>query len=191
MKKYINIITLILITLSGYSQVYKTEIFTVEYDQKLEQPLWVEYVVKCPNGKASRQGMDFWKPKGINTSDNDDYKNNIYDKGHLAPAAAFSCDKETLLKTFSYINSALQHEGLNRGQWSKLESFERAAANFFNVDVEVRVDVLFEGKLTVLPTGATIPSGFRKSIKIGNVTRVFEFPNKSTTGTKWIEYIIK
>ena len=191
MKKYINIITFILITLSGYSQVYKTEIFTVEYDQKLEQPLWVEYVVKCPNGKASRQGMDFWKPKGINTSDNDDYKNNIYDKGHLAPAAAFSCDKETLLKTFSYINSALQHEGLNRGQWSKLESFERAAANFFNVDVEVRVDVLFEGKLIVLPTGATVPSGFRKSIKIGNVTRVFEFPNKSTTGTKWIEYIIK
>lgn len=191
MKKYINIVTLILITLSGYSQVYKTEIFTVEYDQKLEQPLWVEYVVKCPNGKASRQGMDFWKPKGINTSDNDDYKNNIYDKGHLAPAAAFSCDKETLLKTFSYINSALQHEGLNRGQWSKLESFERAAANFFNVDVEVRVDVLFEGELIVLTTGATVPSGFRKSIKIGNVTRVFEFPNKSTTGTKWIEYIIK
>jgi len=191
MKKYINIITLILITLSGYSQVYKTEIFTVEYDQKLEQPLWVEYVVKCPNGKASRQGMDFWKPKGINTSDNDDYKNNIYDKGHLAPAAAFSCDKETLLKTFSYINSALQHEGLNRGQWSKLESFERAAANFFNVDVEVRVDVLFEGELIVLPTGATVPSGFRKSITIGNKTRVFEFPNIDTKGTKWIDYIIK
>ena len=133
--------------------------------------------------------MDFWVPEGINTSDDEDYKNNVWDKGHLAPAAAFSCDEETLLKTFSYLNSALQHEGLNRGQWSRLESFERAAANFFGKEVKVRVDVLFEGKLKVLSSGATIPSGFRKTITIGDVTRVFEFPNRDTKGTNWIDYI--
>ena len=185
MKKLI----IFLLPVLSFSQVIQTDIFTVEYDQQKEQPLWVEYTVECPNGQASRQGMDFWVPEGINTSDDEDYKNNVWDKGHLAPAAAFSCDEETLLKTFSYLNSALQHEGLNRGQWSRLESFERAAANFFGKEVKVRVDVLFEGKLEVLLTGATIPSGFRKTITIGDVTRVFEFPNRDTKGTNWIDYI--
>lgn len=184
MKKFL----LLLLPAFSFAQVIETDIFTIEYDQKLEQPLWVEYTVKCPAGTASRQGMDFWVPEGIHTSDDEDYKDNIWDKGHLAPAAAFSCDKETLYKTFSYLNSALQHEGLNRGQWSRLEAFERDAANFFGKEVKVRVDVLFEGKLEVLPTGATVPSGFRKTITVGDVTRVFEFPNANTTGTDWIDY---
>ena len=180
---------LVLIPFLGFGQVIDTGIFTVEYDQQRQQPLWVEYTVICPNGTASREGMNFWEPDMIITSDDEDYVDNIYDKGHLAPAAAFSCNPEMLYKTFSYLNSALQHQGLNRGQWSKLESFERAAANFFNEDVVVRVEVLFEGEETVLPTGATIPSGFRKTITIGDKTRVFEFPNIDTKGTKWIDYL--
>tara|TARA_R110000851_G_scaffold150830_2_gene291733 strand:+ start:310 stop:882 length:573 start_codon:yes stop_codon:yes gene_type:complete len=189
--KNLIIILLMLTSISSIGQVIVTDIFTVEYDQQRQQPLWVEYTVICPNGGASREGMNFWEPDMIITSDDEDYKDNIYDKGHLAPAATFSCNVGMLYETFSYLNSALQHQGLNRGQWSKLESFERAAANFFNVDVKVRVDVLFEGEEIVLPTGATIPSGFRKTITIGNKTRVFEFPNKDTKGTKWIDYIIK
>ena len=181
----------ILSSTTANAQIIKTDIFTVEYDQQRQQPLWVEYTVMCPNGGASREGMNFWEPDMIITSDDEDYKDNIYDKGHLAPAASFSCSEGMLYETFSYLNSALQHQGLNRGQWSRLESFERSAANFFNVDVKVRVDVLFEGEEIVLPTGATIPSGFRKTITIGNKIRVFEFPNTDTKGTKWIDYIIK
>tara|TARA_R110001599_G_scaffold28412_1_gene98200 strand:- start:1476 stop:2078 length:603 start_codon:yes stop_codon:yes gene_type:complete len=181
----------ILSSTTANAQIIKTDIFTVEYDQQRQQPLWVEYTVMCPNGGASREGMNFWEPDMIITSDDEDYKDNIYDKGHLAPAASFSCSRGMLYETFSYLNSALQHQGLNRGQWSRLEAFERSAANFFNVDVKVRVDVLFEGEEIVLPTGATIPSGFRKTITIGNKVRVFEFPNIDTKGTKWIDYIIK
>jgi endonuclease G, mitochondrial len=189
-KKLLTLILLFTFLISK-GQIIKTDIFTVEYDQNLEQPLWLEYTIKCPNGNTPRHGMNFWKPKDIHTSDDEDYKNNIYDKGHLAPAASFSCNKTMLYNTFTYLNSALQHEGLNRGQWSKLEAFERAASNFFNSDVKVRVDVLFEGKLIVLSSGATIPSGFRKTITIGDITRVFEFPNIDTKGTNWIDYRIK
>ena len=182
---------LLFINILTYGQVIKTDIFTVNYSEKYEQPLWLKYKIQCPNGHAERTGMNFWVPKGVKTSDNADYIDNIYDKGHLAPAAAFNCDKETLLKTFSYLNSALQHEGLNRGQWARLESFERSLANFFSQEVQVRVDVLFEGKLKKVKGGATIPSGFRKTIKMGNITKVFEFPNDNTTGTNWIEYLVK
>ena len=191
MNKIKFLIILLLVNTINYSQVIKTDIFTVNYSEKYEQPLWLEYTIQCPNGHAERTGMNFWVPKGVKTSDDADYTNNIYDKGHLAPAAAFNCDKETLLKTFSYLNSALQHEGLNRGQWARLESFERSLVNFFDQEVKVRVDVLFEGKLQKVKGGATIPSGFKKTITIGNITKVFEFPNTDTKGTNWIEYLKK
>ena len=170
------------------SVIIQTEIFKVEYNEVLEQPMWVEYTVQCPNGDASRKGLDFWEPKGVHTSDDDDYSNNIWDKGHLAPAAAFNCSKEMLKKTFSYLNSALQHESLNRGIWNRLEGFERNLANFY--EVEVRIDVLFEGHCEVLPSGATIPSGFRKTIMWDGRREVFLFPNSNTKGTDWKDYHI-
>lgn len=180
---------LILLPTFSFGQVIKTDIFTVEYDQNLEQPLWVEYTVLCPNGDEDRTGLNFYTVQGIHTSDDDDYSNNIWDKGHIAPAAAFNCDRETLKKTFSYLNSALQHQGLNRGVWRVLEEFERNLANLY--EVKVRVDILFEGNLTVLPTGATVPSGFKKTIYWDDRQLVLIFPNIDTKGTHWNDYIIK
>ena len=170
------------------SVIVQTEIFKVEYNEVLEQPMWVEYTVQCPNGDASRKGLDFWEPKGVHTSDDDDYSNNIWDKGHLAPAAAFNCSKEMLKKTFSYLNSALQHESLNRGIWNRLEGFERNLANFY--EVKVRIEVLFEGHCEVLPSGATIPSGFKKMIMWDGRVETFIFPNSDTKGTDWQDYHI-
>ena len=170
------------------SVIIQTEIFKVEYNEVLEQPMWVEYTIKCPNGDASRKGLDFWEPEGVHTSDDDDYSNNIWDKGHLAPAAAFNCSKEMLKKTFSYLNSSLQHESLNRGIWNRLEGFERNLANFY--EVKVRIEVLFEGHCEVLPSGATIPSGFKKMIMWDGRVETFIFPNSDTKGTDWQDYHI-
>ena len=83
-----------------------TDIFSVRYSSKLEQPLFLTYTVLCPNGDASRSGLDFRRYEGVHTSDNEDYRNNEWDKGHLAPAAAFNCDRDMLKQTFTYINCA-------------------------------------------------------------------------------------
>ena len=101
-----------------------TALFTVDYDESLEQPIKLSYTVECAAGTASRHGLNFWKVEGYHTSDNDDYKDNPYDKGHLAPAAAFNCTRDMVKATFSYLNCALQHEGLNRGPWKELEEVE-------------------------------------------------------------------
>ena len=169
LKNKVNLVILLLFTISVYSQNRTKVEFNIDglykgvYSEVLQQPLWVEYIVKCPNGQADRKGMNFTVPSNIKTSDDLDYVNNIYDKGHLAPAAAFSCNSKMLSKTFSYLNSALQHQGLNRGQWSQLESFERDLANFYTVRVHIKV--LFQGKERKLKTGAVIPSGFIKTLK--------------------------
>jgi endonuclease G len=189
-----QILLTILLLLSLNSSIFgqrivQTDIFRVSYSVEKEQPLWVEYTVLCPNGDASRSGMDFWEPDGIHTSDDEDYENNVWDKGHLAPAAAFNCNKEMLRKTFNYLNSALQHQSLNRGIWNRLEAFERDLANFYTV--EVRVDVIFDENSQRLATGAVVPSFFKKTMKWDDKTAEFLFPNIDTSGTDWIDYLQK
>tara|TARA_R110002153_G_scaffold108646_1_gene249238 strand:+ start:500 stop:1093 length:594 start_codon:yes stop_codon:yes gene_type:complete len=186
------LIILLLLTTATYCQTRDRVAFNIdglyrgEYSEVLEQPLWVEYTVKCSTSKVERKGMNFIVPTDIKTSDDYDYIDNIYDKGHLAPAAAFACNEVSLRKTFSYLNSALQHQGLNRGQWSRLEAFERDLSNFY--EVKVKIIVLFKSNPKKLPSGATIPSGFRKIIKFAGKVVVFEFPNMDTKGTNWIDY---
>ena len=190
MKKLLLIFTLILpLTVFGQEiKIVETDLFNIGYSEQLQQPVWAEYTVKCPNGTAKRTGMDFYEDKEIFTSDDDDYSNNVWDKGHMAPAAAFSCTREMLRETFTFLNSALQHQSLNRGVWNRLEAFERDLANFYEVNVYIAV--IFDENSEVLPSGATVPSGFRKTIYFDDNTVVFEFPNEKISGKRWIDFKI-
>ena len=189
-------ITLIFLSLFLVNTLYSQEIrniitntFIVKYSEELEQPLYVFYNVLCPNGEASRNGLDFKNYEGVHTSNNEDYVDNIWDKGHLAPAAAFNCDRETLKSTFSYLNCALQHQSLNRGPWRELEEFERNLAKIYD-KVNVSVECHFSQSSTKLPTGATVPDGFTKIIEWDGREECFYFPNDDVKGINWIEFRI-
>ena len=196
MKIFLNVL-LTVISLSMYGQnsvidndTIHTDLFDVVYSEKLEQPLWITYKVLCPMGTQSRSGLNFYTNDSIHTSNNEDYKDNIWDKGHLAPASAFNCDRETLKKTFTYLNCVLQHEGLNRGPWKELERFEVGLSKIFE-SVIVEIKVCFEGELGVVSGGATIPSGFKKTIKFDNKEIIFYFPNVDVSGKDWGHFKIK
>lgn len=164
-------------------------IYTVRYSEALEQPLSVEYKVLCPDGSASRKGMDFYKNDSVHTSDNADYKANVWDKGHMAPAAAFNCTKEMLKKTFSYLNCALQHQDLNRVHWRLLEAYERDLAKEGEVFIAITVHYV---NSIVLPTGATVPSGFTKKIFLnGELHSCYYFPNEKPTKKTFRDYEIE
>ena len=167
----------------------KTEIFTVHYSEVYQQPLNIEYTVLCPNGTASRKGMDFYTNDTIITSDNADYENNIYDKGHLAPAADFTCNTHILHQTFSYLNCALQDQYLNRGTWRLLEVYERELA-IKNPGTKVEIVLEFKNA-TKLPTGATVPSGFYKRITSGGKVYMYYFPNVKPVSSKYSDFEIK
>lgn len=194
MKKNLLLIILLVLTLSLSAQlrdsVYiKTDIYECVYSEVLEQPKFVRYTVLCPDGKASRKGMDFYTDKEVKTSDNADYAHNVYDKGHMAPAADFNCTKEMLYKTFSYLNCALQHEGLNRVTWRLLEVKERELASKYNVVVEIRC--VFDTNSIKLPTGATVPKGFYKTIYANNEIYRYYFDNSKPTSSDPEKYRIK
>ena len=192
MKKITLLFNLLLSFTTLWSQNEKnivTDIFIVKYSETLEQPTFIFYEVKCPNGNQSRSGLNFKKYEGVHTSDNDDYVDNIWDKGHLAPAAAFNCDLETLKKTFSFLNCALQHQSLNRGPWRELEEFERNLSKIFD-KVFVEITCHFSKNSLVLPTGATVPDGFSKNITFNNTIECFYFPNSDVSGIDWSEFRI-
>ena len=169
----------------------KTPIYEVVYNEKLEQPTKIQYTVQCPNGTASRAGMDFYTNDSIKTSDADDYVNNVYDKGHLAPAADLNCTKEILYQTFSYLNCALQNQYLNRGVWRMLEEHERELARTENVTVTITL--VFDKNSIVLPTGATVPNGFYKTIYSEKTKKTIKyyFANENPTKPKYTDYLIK
>jgi DNA/RNA endonuclease G (NUC1) len=194
--KNILLLLLTLTTFTSFSQVLrdsiyiKTDIFEVIYSEVLEQPKFVKYIVKCPNGTASRTGMDFYTCDSIKTSDNKDYEKNMWDKGHMSPGADFNCDKQTLFKTFTYLNCSLQQENLNRTTWRLLEVRERELAKTNKV-VVVEIRCIFGPKSIKLPSGATVPTAYRKTIKYNKVTEVYYFKNEKPLSTDFAKYKVK
>lgn len=180
---------------AAYSQLrdsvlIKRDIFTVMYSETLEQPLWVKYRANPIKKVADRKGMDFYKEKEYITSDNGDYKGTPYDKGHMAPAAHFTDSKERLRETFSYLNSALQRDRLNRGEWRLLEAEERKWADVQPLEVHIKVE--FDTQPKKVEGGASIPKGFTKTVRFtkGDSVHIYYFPNE-VPDKKWREYRIK
>jgi endonuclease G len=198
MNKIRNLITIVLLILPTllFSQKLRDKvhinagIYEVIYSEVLEQPLWVKYVVKCPNGDASRKGMDFYTVDSVKTSDPFDYYNNEYDKGHMAPAADFNCTREMLYKTFSYLNCSLQNQDLNRTTWRLLEARERLLAGEYPV-VIVEINCVFSKTSIKLPTGATVPDGYYKTIRYGNKVDKYYFKNDKPTTLDYSKYLLK
>jgi endonuclease G len=195
MKQIILFSVLFFIHFVSYSQLrdsvlVKTPIFTVMYSETLEQPLWVKYQAIPIKKVADRKGMDFYTEKEYHTSNNGDYVANVWDKGHMAPAAHFTDSKERLKGTFTYLNSALQHERLNRGEWRLLEAEERKWADI--QPLEVHIKVVFSDKPKRVEGGAAIPDGFWKTIRFtkGDSTHIYYFPN-GLPDKKWREYRVK
>ena len=179
MKKWSTLLLLFL-SVTTYAQLkdsvyYTTPNFIINYSETLEGPRTIRYTVMCPSGTASRSGMDFYKEKQVHTSDNDDYVANEWDKGHMAPAASFNCDRNMLLSTFTYVNSSLQQQSLNRGVWKKLEVRERELAKDNEVKVFIRVE--YGATPNRVPANAAIPVGYYKELKVGNKRECYYFKN--------------
>lgn len=165
MKKTILLMGFIFISLNSFSQDtirVKNQVFEVLYSQKLESPIWLKYRSTNRPTNVNRGSMDFYTEKNIHTSDAEDYVKNIYDKGHLAPAASFSDNMVNLKQTFSYLNSMLQDQHMNRGEWRLLEEQERKWDDA--EDLTILIKVFFDKPVKVLPTNAAIPSYMQKHI---------------------------
>lgn len=189
MKKVVLFLGVILIGLTSFAQDtirVKNNVFEVLYSQKLEQPLWLKYRSTNRPTNVNRGSMDFYTEKNIKTSDANDYAKNIYDKGHLAPAASFSDNMENLKQTFSYLNCMMQDQYQNRTEWRLLEEQERKWDD--NENLTVIIKVFFDKVPKRVPTNAAIPSHMQKHIYFekSKQWRCFVFLNEKPR-FKWTE----
>ena len=164
MKKFGILLILLFVSFFTFGQNVRVKngVFEVLYSQSLEQPLVIKYRSLNRPTKVNRGAMDFYKEPGIKTSDADDYKSNIYDKGHGAPAATFSDNMVNLKQTFSYLNCIMQDQYLNRGEWRLLEEQIR---KWDDVEpITVLIKTFFDTPVKRVPTGAAIPSYLQKHI---------------------------
>ena len=192
------IIIFTLISIIGYSQncpkgtkSIDMGIYKVCYSEKYQNPISVTYKIYKPKSNVKRGSMDFHGEEGILTADNNDYKDNVYDKGHLAPAETFSDTQEHLYLTFSYLNCAVQHYKLNRGVWKSLEMHERQWAQQDSLLVINKL--IFKKPLHPMKNGAYIPDYFEKSITFltTGITRVYRFANVEPTSKDYTTYQVK
>ena len=164
MKKFGILLILLFVSVFTFGQDVRVKngVFEVLYSQSLEQPLVIKYRSLNRPTKVNRGAMDFYKEPNIKTSDADDYKSNIYDKGHGAPAATFSDNMVNLKQTFSYLNCIMQDQYLNRGEWRLLEEQIR---KWDDVEpITVLIKTFFDTPVKRVPTGAAIPSYLQKHI---------------------------
>jgi endonuclease G len=164
MKKTMFVIGFLIVSLISFGQDVriKNDVFEVLYSQSLEQPLIIKYRSTNRPTNVNRGAMDFYKEPTIKTSDGEDYKANIYDKGHGAPAATFSDNMENLKQTFSYLNCIMQDKYLNRGEWRMLEEQIRKWDDTENITVLIKT--FFDTPVKRVATGAAIPSHLQKHI---------------------------
>lgn len=165
MKKILLLIGLTLISINSFSQDtirVKNQVFEILYSQLLEQPLIIKYRSTNRPTNVNRGTMDFYKEPNIKTSDAEDYKGNIYDKGHGAPAATFSDNMVNLKQTFTYLNAIMQDQYLNRGEWRLLEEQIRKWDD--TEDITVVIKSFFDKPVKRVSTGSAIPSYLQKHI---------------------------
>jgi endonuclease G len=164
MKKIVILFSFLIVSLISFGQNVriKNDVFEVLYSQSLEQPLVIKYRSLNRPTNVNRGAMDFYKEVNIKTSDAEDYKANIYDKGHGAPAATFSDNMENLKQTFSYLNCIMQDKYLNRGEWRMLEEQIRKWDDTENITVLIKT--FFDTPAKRVGTGAAIPSHLQKHI---------------------------
>jgi len=164
MKKIGILFSFLILSLVSFGQNVriKNNVFEVLYSQSLEQPLVIKYRSTNRPTNVNRGAMDFYKESNTKTSDGEDYKANIYDKGHGAPAATFSDNMENLKQTFSYLNCIMQDQYLNRGEWRLLEEQERKWDDTENLTILIKT--FFDTPAKRVPTGAAVPSHLQKHI---------------------------
>ena len=227
MKNIVPIILMLFTNININAQVtVSNDLYSVIYSESYQQPIELTYSYNsfdfvtssyiAPISKLGYLEMDngnyklfnyptpsvtkiySWEvPDGIITSDDADYEDNDYDRGHLVPKKEFD-DEKNITYLYSYLNCALMHETLNAGVWSSLEEYERSLPGH----VEVTVILSFSDQNKKVKGGATIPSYFTKIIEYGGSRRytldddgkfskevlreVYKFPNDASVKGKKI-----
>lgn len=115
------------------SQIIDNEFIVMCYDYQKKAVKAVSYTLlgDLMNEKNIDERPSFYVEKELaskNRISSTDYTNSGYDKGHMAPDAAFDWSQESLDAVYTLANVIPQAPQVNRNSWAKLERYVRDKA---------------------------------------------------------------
>lgn len=150
-------------------QYVKHLAYSLVYDESIEQARWVSYQLSdfelTPNYERTNKFIedDLVVTK---TANNNDYKKSGFDRGHLAPAADMTWDKQAMDESFYYSNISPQLPGFNRGIWKNLESDVRQWAKKYKTVLITTGPICGSTDEVIGENKVIVPTKFFKTIVI-------------------------
>jgi len=162
--------------------------FDICYSCKYKHPLAVAYMLQgdLVKKKLKRKGLRFRPDYNLPIkcrAYTKDYSKTGFDRGHLAPNAAFDYSKSVQKQTFLLSNIAPQKPQLNRKLWNKIERLSRFLAVKYK-KVEVITGTC--GSIGKIKNNVNIPRWWYKIIYIPSLKKSVAFlaPNTNSKMSK-------
>ncbi len=171
-------------------QIIDKTFYKVCYDYSLKATKAVSYTLQgdLVNELNIKERPYFYSEKVIPAAYRayyKDYKNSSYDRGHIAPDAAFDWSQESLDATYSLSNIMPQARKVNRYTWTKAERYARFVAvqrgNIHVINILTYDDI----PLRIGSHSIAVPSGYYKVLYSADqtYTRCLYYANDNAIDT--------
>ncbi len=150
---------------STTNQIVKHQYYTLSYNEAHEQAEWVAYELKKNYIKNNNFKRPFFiEDAKVKTGSADwrNYKNSMYDKGHLCPAGDMEFNLGAYNETFFTSNISPQVRNFNNGVWNRLEQKVRYWAVKYDGIYVVTGGVLESSLMTIGREKVSVPNFFYK-----------------------------
>lgn len=171
--------------------------YSLVYDTTINAPLMSEYVQTTAHAKSSvkieRKKVASFKQDPLiaakyQSANDSRYKGNgVYDKGHLAPYAAFEFDSVGAKESMFYTNTAPQYAFFNEHPWQELEMYILKDLSSTNDSIIVQTGCIYaEAKMQ----GLHVPDYYWKLISYnhGNTEQAWIAPNSDKANPNFHTY---
>ena len=167
------------------NQIIDNEFIVMCYDYKLKASKSVAYTLDgdLMNEPNIKDRPHFYREKSLEKKyqiGTTDYTNSGYDRGHLAPDAAFDWSQESLDAVYTLANIIPQAPQVNRNSWASLEKYVRAKAVAFGELKVVNVIKYGQRSKRMGKNKMAISKGYYKVLynKNENYEECFYYDNK-------------
>lgn len=148
--------------------------YAIGYNYERRVPDWVSYYMTRGSAHGANVARgEFEEDPDIpaeHRSDEDDYDEPVYDRGHLAPSAAIDFSREANDQTFYYSNMAPQRAGFNRnmfgrtGVWGAIEDRNRRLLTRDREELLVIAGSFFDETIETIGDDVGVPDRFFKIV---------------------------
>lgn len=153
---------------AGLQEFINKKYYLICYDESIRQPRFTFQILvdTMVSGNASRSGIYFKEKEDMNSylPQWSQYSGSGMDRGHLVPAADYSCCQELLEETFTMANVAPFDSTFNRNAWVELEQETRKLARKHGKLWVITGPVLGGGEQIGRTVAIPVPIGFFKVI---------------------------